>query len=686
MTDGNGAQRGDGYQITRPELVWPGKYDEGGRRREPPRANLPFQVIERVNESRATREARKQPQSFSLFETYQGDEGETFEEGWRNKLIWGDNLPVMSSLLEQFAGKVDLIYIDPPFLSGADFSFRASVGEDSVEKKASLLEEKAYRDTWGRGAASFVEMLYDRFQLMRELLAHDGLIFVHMGWGISHYVKIALDEVFGRERFINQIIWRRQTAHSDITQGSKHLGRIHDVIFLYSKSESFHWNMQYTDYSEDYVRDFYKHIEADTGRRYRLSDTTGPGGAAKGNPHYEFLGVTRYWRFSRERMEQLYQEGRIVQTKPGTVPAQKRYLDEMPGVPLQDLWLDIPTVQPQSHERIGYDTQKPEALLDRVIKLASEPGDLVADFFSGSGTTMAVAEKLGRRWIGTDLGRWGLHVSRKRLLDIPDCKPFEVLNLGRYERQFWQGATFGGGRQDITEQTIYEYLAFVLKLYGAQPISGMERLHGKKGSALIHVGAVDAPVTVSEVSNALKECADVGQKELHVLGWEWEMGLAGPNNDYRKGGLMQEEAKRRGVKLMLKQIPREVMEEQAVDRGDVRFFELAYLEADIQHSGDQKAQVALNDFVIPNTDLIPEEVREKITKWSDYIDYWAVDWDFKNDSFMQGWVAYRTRKDRSLPLASDTYTYEGPGTYRVAVKVIDVFGNDTTQAYEVEVG
>lgn len=358
----------------------------------------------------------------------------------------------------------------------------------------------------------------------------------------------------------------------------------------------------------------------------------------------------------------------------------------MPGIPLQDLWLDIPAVQSQARERVGYDTQKPEALLERIVELASDPGDLVADFFCGSGTTMAVAEKLGRRWIGTDLGRWDIHVSRKRLLDIPDCKPFEVLNLGRYERQFWQGATFNGGRGQITEQTIYEYLAFVLKLYGAQPISGMERLHGKKGSALVHVGAVDAPVTVSEVSNALKECADVGQKELHILGWEWEMGLAGPNNEVRKGGLMQEEARRRGVKLILKQIPREVMEEQAVDRGDVRFFELAYLEAQMQQNGDSKAHVTLKDFVIPNTDLIPSEVREKISKWSDYIDYWAVDWDFRNDSFMQGWVAYRTRKDRSLPLTSDVHTYEEPGTYRVAVKVIDVFGNDTTQAYEVEVG
>ncbi len=201
MSENEGARTG-GRRLTRPELVWPGKYDEDGNRREGPWASLPFQVIERVNESRATREAKKSS-GLSLFDVYAGDEGETFEEGWTNKLIWGDNLRVMGSLLERFAGKVDLIYVDPPFLTGADFSFRAAVGEDSVEKKASILEEKAYRDTWGRGTASFVGMLHDRFRLMRELLAEHGLLFVHMGWAISHYVKLALDDVFGAERFIN---------------------------------------------------------------------------------------------------------------------------------------------------------------------------------------------------------------------------------------------------------------------------------------------------------------------------------------------------------------------------------------------------------------------------------------------------------------------------------------------------
>ncbi|MBE7502896.1 MAG: hypothetical protein HS113_21965 [Verrucomicrobiales bacterium] len=203
----------------------------------------------------------------------------------------------------------------------------------------------------------------------------------------------------------------------------------------------------------------------------------------------------------------------------------------------------------------------------------------------------------------------------------------------------------------------------------------MIHLHGKKNRAMVHIGAVDAPVTIDEINLAVAECAQLKQPELHVLGWEWEMGLY---------DLMVGEAKRQGVKLVLLSIPREVMEQQAVDKGDIQFFELAYLEAKIEVK-KLAATVTLKDFVIPNTELIPDEVRSKIKKWSDYIDYWAVDWDFQNDTFMQGWVTYRTRKDRTLLLASDSHSYPKAGKYRLLVKVVDIFGNDTTQAFEVDV-
>jgi adenine-specific DNA-methyltransferase len=618
--------------ITKTEMVWPGKYNEDGTLRETPRVSLPFQVIETVNETRATRQAKKAGIRGSLFDTYEGKEGDTFEDGWKNKLIWGDNLLVMGSLLEKFAGKIDLIYIDPPFATGADFSFTAPIGEtgEEVVKEQSIIEEKAYRDTWGSGITSYVSIICDRIKAIHELLSLNGLLYLHCDWHVNHLIRSILDDNFGSDNFINEIAWhyfgfKRKT--------SRNFPRKHDTIIVYSKSKNHTWNVQYKPHRPEYVSRFKKDKN---GRLYR-DDVNPTGGGAR------------------------------------TI-----YLDEVPGDIVDSVWDDIPPVNPMGSERWDYPTQKPESLLERIISASSNPGDLVADFFCGSGTTLAVAEKLGRRWIGCDLGRWAVHVTRKRMLGVQGCKPFEVLNLGKYERQYWQGVTFGEQKdRHVTEQALYEYLAFILKLYGAQPLAGLVHLHGKKGRAMIHIGAVDAPVTITEIDAAVEECVQLKQTELHVLGWEWEMGLY---------DLMVDAAKKRGVKLLLLQIPREVMEQQAAAKGDVRFFELAYLEAEIKRGKNRVVKVALKDFVIPNTDLIPDAVRDKVQKWSDYIDYWAVDWDFQHDTFMQGWVAFRTRKDRKLPLESDPHKYPKPGTYRILVKVIDIFGNDTSQAFDVEVG
>jgi len=661
-------------EITKPELVWPGKYNEDGTRREVPRVCLPFQVIETVNESRATREAQKVT-SLGLFDTYQGKEGDTFEAGWRNKLIWGDNLVVMGSLLEKFAGKIDLIYIDPPFATGADFSFTTEVGEsgEEIAKEQSIIEEKAYRDTWARGTESFVQMMYDRLVLLRDLLSPTGSIYVHMGPNVNHYIRLICDEVFGGLQFSNEIIWRRAFGHSD----SQRYGIIHDVILYYRKGDKWKWNDMRQPADKEYIDTFFDQYDEQRKERYqRLSLSAG--GLSGGGYDYEYKGVRTLWRCPIETLRKHDAADRLHwPQKKGGVPRLKKYESEHEGVPLQDIWTDISKIHNQSSELTGYATQKPEALLERIIRVSSNEGSLVADFFCGSGTTLAVAEKLRRRWIGCDLGRWATHVTRKRLLGIENCKPFEVLNLGKYERQYWQGVTFGDTKdKPLTERALYEYLAFILKLYSAQPVAGLAQLHGKKGKALVHIGAVDAPVTITEIDAAVDECAKLKQGELHVLGWEWEMGLY---------DLMVEAAKKKGVKLLLLQIPREVMEEQAAAKGDVRFFELAYLEAEIKYPATLAVQVTLKDFVIPNTELIPEEVRKKVKKWSDYIDYWAVDWDFQSDTFMQGWVTYRTRDERKLPLVSDTHTYAKRGKHRILVKVIDIFGNDTSQAFDVEV-
>src|ERR1035437_4278876 len=280
------------------ELVWNGKTSEICN------VVLPFQVIEQVDEPRA-----EKPGDTSLQGLLFDERGRQLK-GWTNKLIWGDKKLILSSLTNgplreeiEKQGGLKLINIDPPFDVGADVSVDIEVGNgELLGKEPSLIEELAYRDTWGMGADSYLSMIVERLRLIRDLLANDGCIYVHLGWNVSHFVKVALDEIFGSDRLINQVIWKRQTAHSDTGQGSDHMGRLHDVILFYARGDSYTWNMQYEPYSEQYLSDFYKHVEEGTGRRYRLSDATAPGGTTKGNPYYEFLGVTRYWRFSEARM------------------------------------------------------------------------------------------------------------------------------------------------------------------------------------------------------------------------------------------------------------------------------------------------------------------------------------------------------------------------------------------------
>ena len=616
-------------QPTRTELAWPGKYNADGTLRKFPHVSLPFQVIETVNESRATREARKTT-GMSLFDMYEGKEGDTFKEGWRNKLIWGDNLLVMSSLLDRFAGKIDLIYIDPPFATGADFSFKTAIGDGGNEvlaKEISTIEESAYRDTWGKGIGSYLNMMYARLTAMKALLKPTGSIYVHLDPTVSHYVKIIMDEVFGANSFQREIVWRIGWI-SGYKSVAKNWIRNHDTILFYVKTPGdFTFNKEYVPYSDSYERR--------------------GGGKGRGYP-----------------IEDVWNASPMEHALSG--------IDSLDSIQIKSF----------SREKTGYATQKNESLVGRIVRASSDPGDLVADFFCGSGTTLAVAEKHDRRYIGSDLGRFAIHVTRKRLLDIDGCKPFELLNLGKYERQHWSGVSFGDRQGN--DKAYLEYVAFILKLYSARPVLGMTYLNGQKGRAMVHVGAVDAPITITEVQSAVAECVQIGQRDLHVLGWEWEMGLH---------GLMVGEAKKRDISLRLLQIPPEVMEQQAADNGDVTFFELAYLEAEVESiqtsdadaSQRRRIRIRLKDFVVPNADLIPEDVRDKISKWSDWIDYWAVDWDFREDTFMQGWVAYRTRKERRLPLTSDWHEYDTPGNYRVLVKVIDIFGNDTSQIVDVEI-
>lgn len=617
-----------------------------GKRTTVDRIVLPFQnleVIETINESRATREKEKGTM-------FKKDPNEA-DVQWRNKLIWGDNKYAMSALLEQFAGKIDLIYIDPPFATGADFSTTVTIGDNELEhtKEASAMEELAYRDTWGKGLDSFLQMMYDRVVLIRELLSENGTLYLHCDYRVNSHLRLILDEIFGSDNYFSEIIWQRSTTVGSSKAIAKRYPTLCDHILVYTKSKGKNtFNKLYTPPSEDYKN------------RFKEKDKYG---------YYYWNTLATY---SDETYERLDKDGKLRWTKGAKYPQYKTYLHELKGNVMSNVWTDINMLNPMAEERLDYPTQKPEALLERIITASSNEGDIVADFFCGSGTTASSAEKLNRKWVISDLGRYAIHTTRKRMLEIEGCKPFEILNIGKYERQYWQSVNFG---KKTKEQTLAEYIAFILELYKANALPGSAYIHGKRGNKLIHIGSVEAPVTFSDIQNALEETKRMKQKELVVLGWEWEMGLH---------DVVEQEAKKAGINLSLLNIPREVMDKRAVDAGDVQFFELAYLETETKKTKTEEYVIQLTDFVIPNLDLIPAEVKKLIKKWSDYIDYWSVDWDYKNDTFHNQWQSYRTKKDRALELKTDPHEYKKRGVYNVMIKVIDIFGNDTTRLVEIK--
>jgi len=653
------------------ELIWEGKYDDKGRKVAPPRIALPFQTVETVNESAADRDRMQ-----DLFASGRPTD-------WRNRLIWGDKKYVLPSLIEEFAGKVDLVYIDPPFNTGGDFSFSAAVPDDpetdgnqgaTFFKQPSVIEQKAYRDTWGRGLDSYLKWFSDTVSLLRDLLTGTGSMYVHLDYNVGHYAKIVLDEAFGPGNVRNEIVWKRTSARSD----AKTYNHLHDVIFFATVGDSFSWHPQFTVHSDEYQADKYTSVDP-AGRKYMLDNMTSPN--PRPNMMYEWKGHAspeKGWRYSRETMEQLDTEGRIWYPEDKSKrPRLKRYLDESEGRPLDSVWTDVFPVNSQAQERVAYRTQKPEALLQRIIKASSNEGDLVLDCFCGSGTTAAVAEKLNRRWIACDLGRFAIHTTRKRLLGIPGVKPFVVQNLGKYERQAWQVAEFG----ESAEAATAAYRRFVVELYHAQPVAGYVWLHGSKAGRMVHIGGVDAPVTRADVTGIVTEFRKaIGtgkdaptRSGIDVLGWDFAFEL---NETARQ------EADLAGINLRLIRIPRELLEKKAVEQGDIKFFELAALSVAIRKKA-RAVTLELTDFIIPLDD-VPEEVQKAVTHWEQWIDYWAVDWDNSDDTFHNEWQSYRTRKDTALARQT-THTYAEPGKYRVLVKVIDILGNDTTKLLQVEV-
>ncbi len=678
------------------ELVW------NGKTRDVCTTVLPFQTLEHIDEPRT--ETKTQEDLF--------DSRGRQQRGWTNKLIWGDNKLILSSLKAgplrqqiEDAGGLKLIYIDPPFDVGADFSMDIEIGGETFHKEANLLEQIAYRDTWGRGADSFISMIYERLILMRDLMADDGSIYVHCDYRVSSYMRGVLDEVFGKEQLRNHILW----LYSGGGVPRSEMPKKHDDIFWYTKGQTWTYNPIFREYSEGTVQ---------RGRT-----------AVKGEN-------------AELRAE---------------------------GTPINNWWPDVKKItSPTDPEKLYYPTQKSEELLERIISLSSNGGDLVADFFVGSGTTAAVAEKLGRKWIATDLGKFGVHTTRKRLIGVQrekkaaeqDFRAFEVLNLGRYERQAYLNV---GGRLTATQkaqalaQKENEFRELILRAYKASGFGGNEGaqaqdgfFHGARNGRLVVIGPINLPVGRLFVEEVITECRKRGASRVDVLAFEFEMGLF---------PAALEEARGKGIDLTPKYIPAEVFDKRAVDKGQVVFHDISFVEATPRYDKKDKraVKIELADFSVYYTQGAAESAiaamkdgksevmceqgqlykvsknkdgivkKEKLTKhWTDWVDYWAVDFDYFQRKeiikvpvgsslggvtslpgfeppqgelamqfeerwtggyiFENEWQSFRTRQNRDLELTTALHTYDRPGRYTVAVKVIDIFGNDTMTLVPVNVG
>jgi DNA modification methylase len=725
------------------ELVWNGKTNEVCN------VVLPFQVIEQVDEPRAEKDTKLQLPLFDI------DQRGRQLKGWTNKLIWGDNKLILSSLKNgplreeiEAQGGIKLIYIDPPFDVGADFSMDIEIGNDTFTKKPNILEEIAYRDTWGKGADSFIAMIYERLVLMRDLLAEDGSIYVHCDWRLIGALRVIMEEVF--HHFENVISWKR----SALAAGVKTQWRnSQDFLLYFSKTGKHIFNPQFGEYSES-SKKHYSHKDekgvfqpvpilasgrssGETGEVWRGID---PNKLGKNGMH---------WLKNPKVLDELDAQGLIYwPAKEGGSPRLKYYEKDAKGVYISDFWDDIDVINSMADEYQNYMTQKPEALLERIITASSNKGDLIADFFCGSGTTLAVAEKLGRKWIGSDLGKFAIHTTRKRMIGVQrelkaqgkDYRAFEILNLGKYERQHYIGIN-PDLREEEKQKQLQErekaFLDLILHAYRAEPVEGFNAFHGKKAGRLVAVGPVNLPVTRLFVEEIILECRKHHITRADILAFEFEMGLF-PN--------ILDEAKSKGIDLAMKYIPADVFDKRAVEKNQVVFHDVSYIEvkphftplsSPLRKGGMRGVAVELTDFSVfysqdsianaeasvkdKGSKIVVEQgqiikvsrdkdgviSREVLTRnWTDWIDYWSVDFDFESKReiirvrnevtgeveerwtgdfvFENEWQSFRTKKDRSLELKS-IYHECVPGRRKIAIKVVDIFGNDTMKIIEVKV-
>jgi adenine specific DNA methylase Mod len=642
---------------------------------------------------------------------FRGQLKQITDQEWHNRLIYGDNLLVMQALLAgdpetglpSMRGKIDLIYIDPPFDSKADYRTKITLPGTTIEQKPTVLEQFAYSDTWKDGTVSYLQMIYPRLVLMRELLSEQGSIYVHLDWHVGHYVKVLMDEIFGKENFVNEIVWKRSDSHSDTKDK---YAFVKDTIFFYTKGISNIWNPQYTPLPQKTADNWYKHVDADTGRRYNLADCSSPN--PRPNMMYEYKGIKHPpngWRYSLEKMKELDEAGRLYFTEKNI--KYKRYLDESKGVLVSDLWVDISQIRGYgvSIESIFYDTQKPEALLERIIQASSNENSIVADFCSGSGTTGAVAERLNRRWIMSDIGKPAIMITRKRLID-QEANPFLYQSIGDYQKEAFASSRMFRRVGDLAQVVLNLYgalpfpeeqnpnrnLGYIRRnrlshpplnplpsregnkeggplnkgqkvapapltgragegYFSPSPLEGEGRGEGGCGGTLVMVDSPSKLTGYATLKKAqeLRESFLGGWNKVVVLGWNFVFDIAtiirNLNDD----------------KLEVLVIPPDLLDklkskssyESLLKSGKIRFSSLQYLSIKKStvksYSSDvDELMVELDNYILLSPEALPLDDANK-DKLQDIIakdplaliEYWSIDPDFDGETFRSKWQDYR---------------------------------------------
>lgn len=582
-------------------------------------------------------------------------------DGWRNKLYWGDNLQVMSHLLREYRGKVKLIYIDPPFDSKADYKKKIELRGISATSDASAFEEKQYTDIWTND--EYLQFMYERLILMRELLADDGSIYVHLDWHKSHYLRLILDEVFSAYNFSNDISWIRTASHNDTTG---RFSRVKDTILFYSKSNNVIFNDQYLPYSKEYIDSEWN--TTSSGRYYKYENMLDPRNSMR---EYDFHGTSARWRTSPDKMEILWNaaqtdvpdsHGRIKLGKDGKPIKRCRiiFLDEMPGVPLSDSWSDIPYIAGKSMESMGYPTQKPEALLDRIIKASSNPCDLVFDCFAGSGTTQAVAMKLGRRFLGADINLGAIQTATKRLLGVADelknaPKELALDNTGKPEKLYTGFEVYTVNRYDFFRNEL-EARELLIEALELQALPGNMLWDGESDGWMVKILAVNRLATAADLNPILAN--------LDYKAWE-RRAKADPNKAVERIRLVcmghdpelkaqfQKEMDKLGYKV------------------DIEVLDILRDKQELQFKRDSEARISLTKKKLEIKKFYPMNLLQKLSlektkvgDWRELVDSILIDWNYDGAVFSPALVDIPEKND----LVKGVYEVpEDVGTVRVKI-------------------